>query len=72
MTRSVWKGPFVDGYLLKKADAARNSGITAINLFRFWLLRIWSAISLANLLRPVLSSVMAAIRKPREVNYEQK
>ncbi|MCW5732333.1 MAG: 30S ribosomal protein S19 [Alphaproteobacteria bacterium] len=26
MTRSVWKGPFVDGYLLKKADAARNSG----------------------------------------------
>ena len=23
MTRSVWKGPFVDGYLLKKADAAR-------------------------------------------------
>ena len=20
MTRSVWKGPFVDGYLLKKAD----------------------------------------------------
>ena len=26
MTRSVWKGPFVDGYLLKKADAARSSG----------------------------------------------
>lgn len=26
MSRSVWKGPFVDGYLLKKADAARNSG----------------------------------------------
>lgn len=26
MARSVWKGPFVDGYLLKKADAARNSG----------------------------------------------
>ena len=25
MTRSVWKGPFVDGYLLKKADAARGS-----------------------------------------------
>lgn len=22
MARSVWKGPFVDGYLLKKADAA--------------------------------------------------
>jgi small subunit ribosomal protein S19 len=26
MTRSVWKGPFVDGYLLKKADAAQGSG----------------------------------------------
>ena len=26
MTRSVWKGPFVDGYLLKKADASRGSG----------------------------------------------
>ena len=26
MTRSVWKGPFVDGYLLKKADAVRDSG----------------------------------------------
>ena len=24
MTRSVWKGPFVDGYLLKKADVAQN------------------------------------------------
>jgi small subunit ribosomal protein S19 len=22
MTRSIWKGPFVDGYLLKKADVA--------------------------------------------------
>ncbi len=26
MTRSVWKGPFVDGYLLKKAEVARESG----------------------------------------------
>lgn len=26
MARSVWKGPFVDGYLLKKAEAARSSG----------------------------------------------
>jgi small subunit ribosomal protein S19 len=25
MTRSVWKGPFVDGYLLKKADVAQGS-----------------------------------------------
>jgi small subunit ribosomal protein S19 len=26
MTRSVWKGPFVDGYLLQKADTAQGSG----------------------------------------------
>ena len=35
MTRSVWKGPFVDGYLLKKADAARGSG-------RKDVIKIWS------------------------------
>jgi small subunit ribosomal protein S19 len=26
VTRSVWKGPFVDGYLLKKAEKARGTG----------------------------------------------
>jgi small subunit ribosomal protein S19 len=26
MARSSWKGPFVDGYLLKKADAVQASG----------------------------------------------
>jgi small subunit ribosomal protein S19 len=35
MTRSVWKGPFVDGYLLKKAEASRASG-------RHEMIRIWS------------------------------
>ena len=35
MARSVWKGPFVDGYLLKKADKARESGRNAI-------IKIWS------------------------------
>ncbi len=25
MARSVWKGPFVDGYMLKKAEAARGA-----------------------------------------------
>ena len=35
MTRSVWKGPFVDGYLLKKAEAARYSG-------RKDVIKIWS------------------------------
>ena len=35
MARSIWKGPFVDGYLLNKADAARASG-------RNEIIRIWS------------------------------
>ena len=35
MTRSVWKGPFVDGYLLKKADAARDAK-------RSEVIKIWS------------------------------
>jgi small subunit ribosomal protein S19 len=25
VARSVWKGPFVDGYMLKKAEAARGA-----------------------------------------------
>jgi len=35
VTRSVWKGPFVDGYLLKKADKTRASG-------RNEIIKIWS------------------------------
>jgi len=35
VTRSVWKGPFVDGYLLKKADKARASG-------RNEIIKIWT------------------------------
>jgi small subunit ribosomal protein S19 len=35
VARSVWKGPFVDGYLLKKAEAARVSG-------RSEVIKIWS------------------------------
>src|SRR3979409_1332328 len=35
MVRSVWKGPFVEGSLLKKADAARASG-------RHDIIKIWS------------------------------
>jgi small subunit ribosomal protein S19 len=35
LARSVWKGPFVDGFLLKKADKARESRSNAI-------IRIWS------------------------------
>jgi small subunit ribosomal protein S19 len=35
MARSTWKGPFVDGYLLKKAEVARNSsrGNTIIQIW---------------------------------------
>jgi len=29
VARSLWKGPFVDGYLLKKAEAARAGGRNA-------------------------------------------
>lgn len=35
MPRSVWKGPFVDSYVLKKAQKSRESG-------RNEVIRIWS------------------------------
>lgn len=35
MARSVWKGPFIDGYMLQKADKARASG-------RNEVIKIWS------------------------------
>ena len=35
MARSVWKGPFIDGYLMKKADKVRESG-------RNEVIKIWS------------------------------
>ena len=35
MTRAVWKGPFVDGYLLKKAEKVRTSG-------RNEIIKMWS------------------------------
>ena len=35
MSRSVWKGPFVDSYLLKKAEKVRQSG-------RKEIVKIWS------------------------------
>jgi len=35
MARSNWKGPFVDAHILKKAEAARESG-------RKDVIRIWS------------------------------
>ena len=35
MARSLWKGPFIDGYLLKKAETARGSS-------RNEVIKIWS------------------------------
>jgi small subunit ribosomal protein S19 len=35
VARSTWKGPFVDGYLLKKSEKARGSG-------RNEIIKIWS------------------------------
>ena len=35
MTRSLWKGPFVDGYMIKKAEKVRESG-------RNEVIKIWS------------------------------
>ena len=35
MARSVWKGPFVDGFLLKKAEKARSTG-------RNEVIKMWS------------------------------
>ena len=34
MSRSVWKGPFVDAYVLKKAEAAR--GNTRNEVIKIW------------------------------------
>jgi len=35
VTRSVWKGPFVDGFLLKKAEKTRSTG-------RNEVIKMWS------------------------------
>jgi small subunit ribosomal protein S19 len=35
VARSVWKGPFFDGYLLRKAERSRDSG-------RNEVIKIWS------------------------------
>ena len=35
MVRSVWKGPFVDGFVLRKAEKAQGSG-------RNDIIKIWS------------------------------
>ena len=35
MARSLWKGPFVDGYVLKKAEKAKEGGKAEV-------IKIWS------------------------------
>jgi small subunit ribosomal protein S19 len=35
VARSIWKGPFVDGYLLKKAEKSRGAGSAAV-------IKMWS------------------------------
>jgi small subunit ribosomal protein S19 len=35
VARSIWKGPFVDGFILRKADKARSGG-------RGEIIKIWS------------------------------
>ena len=35
MVRSIWKGPFVEGYVLKKAEKVRESGKNEV-------IKIWS------------------------------
>jgi small subunit ribosomal protein S19 len=35
VSRSVWKGPFIDGYMLKKADKVREGG-------RNEVIKVWS------------------------------
>ena len=35
MSRSVWKGPFIDGYVMQKAEKVRSSG-------RNETIKIWS------------------------------
>jgi small subunit ribosomal protein S19 len=35
VARSIWKGPFVDGYLLRKADKSRSGG-------RNEVIKMWS------------------------------
>ena len=35
MARSIWKGPFVDGYVLKKAEKAKAGGKAEV-------IKIWS------------------------------
>ena len=35
MPRSIWKGPFVEGYVLKKAEKVRESGKNEV-------IKIWS------------------------------
>ena len=64
MSRSVWKGPFVDGYLLKKAETVRASG-------RNDLIRTWSRRStiLPQFVGLTLMGTFWYLKKIAQVNY---
>ena len=56
MARSVWKGPFVDGYLLKKADKVRESG-------RSEVIKTWSRRSMVS---PDMVGLTIAVHNGRQ------
>ena len=56
MSRSVWKGPFVDGYLLKKAEKSRESG-------RNDVIKTWSRRSMIN---PSMVGLTIAVHNGRQ------
>ena len=56
MARSVWKGPFVDGYLLKKAEDARSSGRKSV-------IKTWSRRSM---ILPEMVGLTIAIHNGRQ------
>ena len=56
MARSVWKGPFVDGYLLKKAETALESG-------RNDVIKTWSR---ASMITPDMVGLTIAVHNGRQ------
>ena len=55
MSRSVWKGPFVDGYLLKKAETVRAGG-------RNEVIKTWSR---ASVIMPDMLGLTIAVHDGR-------
>ena len=67
MSRSVWKGPFVDGYLLKKAEAAGKA----------WLGQLASKPNEADLFQSVFgktaqptAALLTAIKQQHQADFQ--